>query len=316
MKAHIKISIAATCGLATALLSTPLYAQVPPGTVTPGQVPPASARQGVMTGIVPGAQAGQTSWAGQEAQLLIGHAVSMAIDGTALESQRRAASAEGRSRAGGSADGPARQLMTYAQNEMQESQRLLEHAGRDQAVSQPLRNAASGYINTLFALSGGAAREDGDQQGVAKLSDNERAALCLINHSVCEVLTASQLVQLTRMMGSTSASGEQLQRHAQQMMSEGRETLQRFLSQANAERGNREGGQVGRQGEASVMALAQRGREVIDALQMSGGQPAGALGAPATGTIRGNTIPGAGRRHRRKHDPRDSPRCHPGRHAS
>ena len=289
MKVRTKISIVATGGLAVALLATSMYAQVsapvpgqvPAGGVVPGQVPAAGMRQErVMAGA-------PNVGAGQGAQMMIGHGLAMAIDGTALKESAERYQQKGEQNA--QRMDPAQQLMRHARHEMQEGQRMINDAGRDPWAPQPLRNAASGFVNTLFSLCGGPAQGG----NAANLNDSDKATICLINHATCEAVDASLLLQSTRMLGATSAVVEQLQRHAQQMMADSRETLQRLLGQENAGRGNRSGDAADRQGEVSVMTLAQRGREVIDALQTSAAQPAGAVGAP--GTIRESTPPGAPR---------------------
>jgi len=297
MKTRTKISIVATGGLAAALLATSLYAQVPApvpgqvpaGGVVPGQVPPG----GVIPGQVPAGGMRQERvmtgapnvGAGQGAQMMIGHGLAMAIDGTVLKDSAERYQQKGEQNA--QRMNPALQLMTHARHEMQEGQRMINDAGRDPWAPQPLRNAASGYVNTLFSLCGGPAQGG----NAANLNDSDKATVCLINHAICEAIDASMLLQSTRTLGVISAVGEQLQRHAQQMMADSRETLQRLLGQENAGRGDRAGTAADRQGEVSVVTLAQRGREVIDALQTSAAQPAGAVGAP--GTIRENTLPGA-----------------------
>ncbi len=301
MKARTKISIVATGGLAAALLATtldaqvpaPVPGQVPAGGVAPGQVPPGD----VIPGQVPAGDMRQERvmtgapdvGAGQGAQMMIGHGLAMAIDGTVLKDSAERYQQKGEQNA--QRMNSALQLMTHARHEMQEGQRMINDAGRDPWAPQPLRNAASGYVNTLFSLCGGPAQGG----NAANLNDSDKATVCLINHAICEAIDASMLLQSTRMLGATSAVGEQLQRHAQQMMAGSRETLQRLLGRGNAERGNRAGNAADRQGEASVMSLAQRGREVIDALQTGAAQPAGAVGVPgfAPGTIRENTLPGA-----------------------
>jgi len=242
-------------------------------------------------------------------------------------------------RAGAGGD-PAQELMTHARKEIQDSRRLLQGAGGDQGSMQQLYKAADGYINTLLALSGdsstmqdaGAARagdaateagrartgrssRDEDlgaaqagRQGMT-LSARDKAAVTLINHAVCEVIEGTLLTNSLQSQGAVnSAASEMLQRHAREMTTEGRETLQRFLGSTqtgaagaanpdtNAARTETRGdatqtaggqpgdtaqpaggraadatrGVGGQAGEASVMTLAQRGQELIQAFQDGG----------------------------------------------
>jgi len=121
--------------------------------------------------------------------------------------------------------------------------------------------------------------------------------VALINHSVCEVIEGTHITNmLNAQAGSSSSGAEILRRHAREMTSEGRETLQRFLGSSttggigasNADRGNagrtgtraendrsRAGGDAnnaagGQGGDASVATLARRGQELIEAFQSGG----------------------------------------------
>ena len=301
--------------------------------------------------------------AGHETQMLIGHAVSMAISGTTLKGQAEQAGkmetpgqagsqgnqaqagapgqtgSQGSQAQAGAGGDPSQQLMMHARKEIQTSQRLLQGAGRDQASAQQLYTAANGYINTLFALcgesattqdagaarAGNAASEAGRAQtgrssrdedlGAGQagrqgktLSARDKAAVALINHSVCEVIQGTSMTHILQSQGAgNSAATELLQRHAREMATEGRETLQRFLGSSrtgsggagNSDSGNtgRTGGRAdndqakaggdaaqaagGQAGDASVMTLARRGQELIEAYQAGGqGGAQGGSGRP------------------------------------
>ncbi len=287
------------------------------------------------------ARGAQGASAGHETQMLIGHAVSMAISGATLKGQAeqagrmetpgqagsqggqgQAGSQGGQAQAGAGVD-PSQQLMMHARKEIVESQRLLRFAGNDQASAQQLYTAADGYINTLFALcgessttqgagaarAGNAASETGRAQtgrssrdedlGAGQagrqgktLGARDKAAVALINHSVCEVIEGTHMTHMLQSEGAgNSAAIELLQRHAREMTTEGRETLQRFLGSSrtgSGGTGNSAGGNAGRTGadndqakaggdaaqaaggqagDASVMTLARRGQELIEAYQ-------------------------------------------------
>jgi len=312
-------------------------------------------RDGAAQGI--NARGAEGASAGMESRMLIGHAVSMAIGSVTLKGQAEQAGQAstpgqadaqgGRAQAGAGLD-PAQQLMTHARKGMQESQRLLQGAGRDQASAKQLYTAANGYINTLFALCGessatrgaGAARtgdaaEDAGRartgrsardedlgagqagrQGKA-LSARDKAAVALINHSVCEVIEGTHITHMlhSQAAGGSSAS-ETLRRHAREMTTEGRETLQRFLGSAqpgaggagNAGRAENDPSRAvgdaanaagGREGDVSVTTLARRGQELIEAFQASSqGQGGAQEGSERPGGLRrdreGNA-PGTGR---------------------
>jgi len=300
--------------------------------------------------------------------MLIGHAVSMAISGTTLKGQAEQAGrmdapgqagaqgnqsqagapgqagaqasqtqpgapgqagAQGSQAQAGAGGDPSQQLMTHARKEIQESQRLLQAAGRDQASAQRLYAAANGYINTLFAIcgessqsqdpaaarAGDAASETGrartgrssrdEDLGAGQagrqgrtLSARDKAAVALINHAVCEVIQGTSMTHSLQAQGAgNSGATELLQRHAREMTTDGRETLQRFLGSSrsggggagNADSGNagRAGARAendqpqaaggdaaqaagGQGGDASVMTLARRGQEFIEAYQAGG----------------------------------------------
>ena len=310
-----------------------------------------AAQGGISQGNNPRGEAAHGAKAGQDTQMLIGHAVSMAISGATLKGQAEQAGkmdtpgqagaqgdqakAGAPGQAGGIGGGgmgaggdPSQQLMTHARKGMQESRRLLQAAGRDQASAQQLYTAADGYINTLLTLcgdssttqdagaarAGNAASETGRAQtgrssrdedlGAGQagrqgktLSARDKAAVALINHSVCEVIEGTHMTHMLQSQAAgNSAAVELLQRHAREMTSEGRETLQRFLGSSRTGSGgaaNTDGGDAGRNaarsdnagaraegdqakaaggqaGDASVTTLARRGQELIEAFQAGG----------------------------------------------
>jgi len=272
--------------------------------------------------------------AGHDSRILVGHAVSMAIGSVTLKGQAEQAGTPGQSGSQGirsqaaTGQDPAQQLLMHARKGMQESRRLIQGAGQNQGSGQQLYSAANAYINTLFALCGesssgqntgstrtgdatndtgrartGRSSRDEDlgagqagRQGKT-LSARDKAAVALINHSVCEVIEGTHMTHmLNSQAGGSSSATELLRRHAREMTTEGRETLQRYLGSSatggsgtgNADRGSsgrtssrddnersKAGGDTanaagGQEGEASVTALARRGQELIEAFQAGG----------------------------------------------
>ncbi len=317
----------------------------------------------------------QGARAGNDTRMLIEHAVSMAIGGTTLKGQAeqagkmdtpgqagapgdqgqagapgQAGSQRGHAQAGAGGD-PSQQLMMHARKEIQESQRLLQAAGRDQASAQQLYTAADGYINTLLTLCGestttqdagsaraGNAAGEAGRAGTGRSSRDEdlgagqagrqgktlgardKAAVALINHSVCEVIEGTHMTQMLQSQAAgNSAAMELLLRHAREMTSEGRETLQRFVGSSRTGSGGAgisDGGDAGRNaaraenagaraendqakaggdaaqaaggqaGDASVMTLARRGQELVEAFQAGGqGGAQGGTGRPGSSRL-------------------------------
>ncbi|WZO99508.1 hypothetical protein EP7_001115 [Isosphaeraceae bacterium EP7] len=243
---------------------------------------------------------------------VIGHAVSMAIEASGLKACAELAGAKEidqaqaqNDRQGGAAMDPAQQLMMHARQAFQDSQTLLGSAGgdiigRDQLQPATDRNpgdkriyqAAGGYISTLTALSGmnygrpGANPDRVDaSQKVMAMSPQDKATVALINHSVKEVIDGTHIVQASGEMQGASRATEALLRHGRDMQTNGTQTLMRLAG--NQAPGDR------KPGEASVMALAQHGRELIEAYAVAVPRGGEMLREPAG---RREGAPGANRR--------------------
>lgn len=267
----------------------------------------------------PGARAtaGATA-AGQDTQVLIGHALAMAIDGSALHmtasrsgEQGGRQQGEGREGAQGQMKDAPQELRRHAREAYDGARRLFSEAsnlvrqegarpgadrpGAGQVTgtrpsSQRLYEAANQYTRTLWELTGEATGEgrqgEGDRPSRSTpLSDNDYAALCVINHSVKEGIEAFELRQLTAATGPRGAASRQLQAHAQEMATHAQQALQKWAGQEGGERESKPG-------QASVQTLAMQGREVVSLFQQLSEQ-AGARGPGGAITPRERGTPGA-----------------------
>jgi hypothetical protein len=233
-----------------------------------------------------GGMMGANSAAYQE-QAVIGHAVAMAIEASGLKACAEMAGAQPidqaqaqNDREGGARKDPAEQLMMHARQGFQDSQVLLGSAGgdvvgRDNLQPATDRNprdrrmyeAAGGYISTLASLSGmeygrpGANPDRAEaSQKTKPMSPQDKATVALINHSVKEVIDGSHILHASAggMQGGSSRGVDALTRHGRQMRTNGTQTLMRLASNQQPADQQAEG--------ATVMMLAQRGRELVEAI--------------------------------------------------
>jgi hypothetical protein len=188
----------------------------------------------------------------------------------------------------------ASQLQQHARRGFEESHRLFREAARSAGdANSPLGRylaAAQTYARSLelsagertgpttaatgteptstrtgeaFFRTGSAARtyragEAGPAAEISGMVDPQ--TLCLINHGVKEVLSASKLRMMARMMGSSGEAIDILRQHAQQMQSEGRQVIEALASTSNVPATRREAGTATR-----AASRAGTGESLLDA---------------------------------------------------
>jgi len=224
---------------------------------------PAMRLEPAIRGVVPGRVAAYP--AGMDVAMMVEHALSMAIEGSALKA---IADQDVTS-------DPARALLDHANQEMADSKALLTRAatdGREVPANSPIRRfyaSANNYITTLASL------------GTANPADKSQIAM--INHAVKEVLDADHIRQMGRMAAASPAI-DQLLNHAGHMRNQGSQTLLRLAGT----------GTVDPNLAPTPTLLAQRGRDLLDAAEqlntyllnpavMVAPVPGAAVGVPPVG---------------------------------
>lgn len=240
-------------------------------------------------------QKGGPEHRGSETRMMVGHGLLMVIDGSGLRGAAEELSQgqpnpgqpqpakEGQKEAqkGAQESNPARLLMMHARREIQEGQRLMREAEAEaahDASCQRLFNAAGRYAETLCVCCGESCEKDssaeqgktGANQARASLNAQDKAAVCLINHAVKSAVIGTAMSRGLQHMGGQSEAHQQLQKHAQEMATEGRDLLDRFISSKQQPAGTAGGPQA--QKGSPVMMLAVQGREVIEAWNATSNQ--------------------------------------------
>jgi hypothetical protein len=243
--------------------------------------------------------------------MLIAHALGMAIEGSALQGSAQSHGSAGADQANtnradtnnaGQASRYTQQLQRHAMSAFEGSEKLFRQCEQTrsaggaregaQAENDPARtgspvgqfySAATEYADTLRRISGAGG------QAADQLSEQDKAAVCLINHGLCEVVGAWKIRSAAGRDGSTNPALAALAEHAQEMDREGRQAILQFATplgnpneaRLEAVEETKQRVEAASKQSPLVESLARNAQQILAAVdQMNqGGQPARPAGA-------------------------------------